>query len=216
MAVLSRGPVGIGDGPNYTNASLVHRTCTADGTLLHPSRSATPIDAMYYNATTQRPIGEIWSTHSAISVAAEGSGTEASDREGGMEGGTEGGKRLPTADATAVWHTVLTVGVSTPYPLLPHELFSGVTRDSAETENVVWPLLSGAPCVPGAVAVSCMKMLTANTPCNISSPPHQDADLGMRGRLCKLCLSLSAFCGRSGDALYLKVIYIDTHCTMAI
>ena len=38
LAVLTTGPVGLGDGPGMTNASLAARTCRADGTLLKPSK----------------------------------------------------------------------------------------------------------------------------------------------------------------------------------
>lgn len=63
VAVLSAGPVGIGDGPNCTNRTLVMATCNEGGRLLHPTRGATPIDAMYTAAGA--PSGQVWATHSA-------------------------------------------------------------------------------------------------------------------------------------------------------
>ena len=47
VATLSSGPVGIGDGPGDTNTSVTTRIAAVDGTLLGPSKPATPIDAMY-------------------------------------------------------------------------------------------------------------------------------------------------------------------------
>lgn len=46
VAALSAGPVGFGDGPGYSDVSVILRTCAADGTLLRPSIPATPIDTM--------------------------------------------------------------------------------------------------------------------------------------------------------------------------
>jgi hypothetical protein len=47
VSALSSGPVGLGDGPNFTNATLVRKLCAADGTLLHLAQPATPIDRMF-------------------------------------------------------------------------------------------------------------------------------------------------------------------------
>lgn len=63
VAVLSAGPIGIGDGPNCTNRTLVMVVCNKRGDLLHPSRAATPIDIMYSPAAA--PSGQVWATHSA-------------------------------------------------------------------------------------------------------------------------------------------------------
>ena len=63
VALLSAGPVGIGDGIGYTNATLVSSLCRTDGVLLSPSYSATPIDATY---GTKPPTGEIWQANSQV------------------------------------------------------------------------------------------------------------------------------------------------------
>lgn len=47
VSALSSGPVGLGDGPGFTNATLVKQLCAADGTLLHLAQPATPIDRMF-------------------------------------------------------------------------------------------------------------------------------------------------------------------------
>ena len=47
LAALSTGPVGIGDGLGFTNATLALAACDAGGALLQPSSPATFIDAQF-------------------------------------------------------------------------------------------------------------------------------------------------------------------------
>ena len=54
-AVLSMGPVGLADKLNTTNSTLAAAACARDGTLLQPSRPATPLDASLDRA---RPLGD--------------------------------------------------------------------------------------------------------------------------------------------------------------
>jgi hypothetical protein len=72
VSVLSAGPVAPGDGVGYSDVALIMRTCTTGGRLLHPSRSATYIDAalighVFKGASTGLPSGEITSTYSLVS-----------------------------------------------------------------------------------------------------------------------------------------------------
>lgn len=67
LAILTQGPLGIGDGLGLTNSTLVSMLCTGDGTLLHPSKPATPLDIMY-SPGLRPPQGEIWQTHSEIAA----------------------------------------------------------------------------------------------------------------------------------------------------
>ena len=46
LALFSTGPVGISDGPGFTDDELIRRTISADGALLQPSRPATLIDSI--------------------------------------------------------------------------------------------------------------------------------------------------------------------------
>ena len=46
LALFSTGPVGISDGPGFTDGELIRRTISADGTLLQPSRPATLVDSL--------------------------------------------------------------------------------------------------------------------------------------------------------------------------
>ena len=50
LAILSRGPVGFGDAVGEFNATLLKRTCTADGVLLQPSETAVQLDSPKYCA----------------------------------------------------------------------------------------------------------------------------------------------------------------------
>ena len=46
LALFSTGPVGISDGPGFTDGELIRRTISADGNLLQPSRPATLVDSL--------------------------------------------------------------------------------------------------------------------------------------------------------------------------
>jgi hypothetical protein len=50
ISALSTGPVGVGDGPNATDASVVMPTCDASGRLLHPDKPLTAVDATFSRA----------------------------------------------------------------------------------------------------------------------------------------------------------------------
>ena len=78
-AVLSTGPVGISDKIGATNATLIMRTCDANGRLLQPSKPLTPSERMYteignagFCSTCRGGLpqtgsdGELWSTYSAV------------------------------------------------------------------------------------------------------------------------------------------------------
>ena len=46
LLVLHAGPVGFSDAVGQTNATLIRRTCNANGTLLKPSKPLTTIDRL--------------------------------------------------------------------------------------------------------------------------------------------------------------------------
>eukprot|EP01084_Bolivina_argentea_P099007 177975_1 len=66
ISILSNGPLGIGDGINMTNKTIINRLITSNGILLHPSISITPIDIMYSSIKSFKPSGEIWISYSII------------------------------------------------------------------------------------------------------------------------------------------------------
>ena len=68
ISTFSAGPVGISDGLDMTNASLIRRSCRDDGVLLKPSKPAVPVDATYIPNRIQS--GYVWNTHSLIDSVA--------------------------------------------------------------------------------------------------------------------------------------------------
>jgi len=61
------GPVGISDRVNFTDHDLVARTCTANGTLLQPSRPLIAIDSSHsVHDVSQAPVGKIYATHTLL------------------------------------------------------------------------------------------------------------------------------------------------------
>jgi hypothetical protein len=130
VATLSAGPVGIGDGPGDTNSSVVARIAAKDGTLLGPSRPATPIDAMYApdwrGGTSHAPHSVLWCTHSQLD---------------GQQ------------DLLPHWYTLLAVDISDdPYPLQLRELWPA---PAAHTQYVVSKLFD-TQCHDGAALSSCL------------------------------------------------------------
>ena len=71
ITTLTAGPVGIADEIGRTNVTLVLQACTVNGTLLQPDKPATPIDAMFSPSAPFRPPGEVWQTHTRISIGAD-------------------------------------------------------------------------------------------------------------------------------------------------
>ena len=71
VAVLSNGPVAVGDAAGRTNATLVRRTCLGNGTLTRPARPALPIEATFLGPGGPRaaPKGEVWHTHATVAGA---------------------------------------------------------------------------------------------------------------------------------------------------
>eukprot|EP01116_Phalansterium_solitarium_P006814 TRINITY_DN1920_c0_g1_i1.p1 TRINITY_DN1920_c0_g1~~TRINITY_DN1920_c0_g1_i1.p1 ORF type:complete len:305 (-),score=14.08 TRINITY_DN1920_c0_g1_i1:192-1106(-) len=66
VSVFSAGPVGISDSIGATDATLIMRTCMADGTLLKPSKAATSFDPYFLTQTWSDSQSHIWNTHSWI------------------------------------------------------------------------------------------------------------------------------------------------------
>lgn len=74
VSILSAGPLAVGDGYGYTNASLLAMTCMSDGTLLKPSWPAVPVDQYHAQKALGRggPQGEVTYTYSALPVTVDG------------------------------------------------------------------------------------------------------------------------------------------------
>ena len=71
ISLLMAWPVGIGDGVNLTNSTLVARLCRNDGILLHTSTSVAPIESMLFddtNLVATNHDGEVWFASSTLSA----------------------------------------------------------------------------------------------------------------------------------------------------
>jgi len=67
VSALSSGPVSFGDGPGFADRSLILKTCTKAGTLLHLSRPATPIDRTFHGALGNGAnSSDVWVGHTAL------------------------------------------------------------------------------------------------------------------------------------------------------
>eukprot|EP01047_Picozoa_sp_COSAG01_P042618 COSAG01_NODE_3731_length_5755_cov_6.626414_5_plen_387_part_00 len=130
VAALASGPVGLGDGPALTNATLAMKLCREDGRLLHPSRPATPIDKMFHLSV--RPTGESTEVWSALSLIPGGH-----DRA-----------------APGKWWMVLAVDLSEEFALEVADL-SGVDATEIEEELIAWQL-QDPRCMDGAPPTSCL------------------------------------------------------------
>ena len=64
IALMTTGPVGISDGLNMTNATLLKRTITANGSLLQPSK---PLTAAESELMQKTPSGHVYTTFSGPS-----------------------------------------------------------------------------------------------------------------------------------------------------
>jgi hypothetical protein len=80
LSALSAGPVGIGDRIGHTDATIVMRTCDADGGLRHVDRPAALVDDCLFGApargerlawatATATRAGEVWTYVVAINVS---------------------------------------------------------------------------------------------------------------------------------------------------
>ena len=155
VAALASGPVGIGDGPGYTDKSVAMKFCSADGTLLHPSVAATPLDKMFHRSL--RPEGataELWSAPSEIPALRAKPGEE-----------TATGPAPPM-----VWWTVLAVDIGQPFPLEVTDLVPPPTpaaaisaKMAADRELIAWRLGDTA-CVDEKDASACVSALSSTSP----------------------------------------------------
>ena len=73
ISLLGNGPLGIGDNINMTNKTIINRLVRKDGLLLHPSKTITPIDAMFKLNTTNTETNQIWQTYTTISSSSNDS-----------------------------------------------------------------------------------------------------------------------------------------------
>lgn len=123
MAAFSTGPVGVGDGPNATDISIVMPTCDAAGRLLQPDRPLLAIDATFARVGQDErgaPNGQCKSTWMS---AADGGAVWASVTElpwGADRSQVNGNDRGVRSQTT---HFVLGINVSRPFVLSRSDLW---------------------------------------------------------------------------------------------
>jgi hypothetical protein len=160
VAALASGPVGIGDGPGFTNRSVAMKFCTADGTLLHPTVAATPVDKMFHSSLRpDGPTAEIWSAVSQI---------PALHTEPVVQSVTPA--PAPPAPSPMTWWTVLAVDIGQSFPLERTDLVPPSTPSATDAaasasdhELIAWRLDDTA-CADGKDASQCVSTLSDTTP----------------------------------------------------
>ena len=63
LSALSTGPVGVGDAIGTTDASVVGRTCRADGVIIRPDVPIAAVDACYREQAVARPVPLVAECH---------------------------------------------------------------------------------------------------------------------------------------------------------
>ena len=141
LAVLSGGPVWIGDGVNATNATLANMTCRADGRLLPLSRPVTPLDRTFIRAkdTVVGESGpEVWLGHVDVGVDLTSSSTRGTRLQGG--GGVGAGAEPDDVDVDVGIHTRASGGS---HGELLFRAYTVVGVDVVQPQNVgisdLWP-----------------------------------------------------------------------------
>jgi len=113
-ACLSKGPFGLGDQLNRTNATVVLAAAQADGRILQPSRTITPIDRSYSGLVP------------ATDGTWRGTGLGGSSQVWVSDSHFAGFNRL--------WFQVLGIGVTAKIPLVATDFYSAA-RDAADAAS---------------------------------------------------------------------------------
>jgi hypothetical protein len=141
IAVFSTGPVGIADGVNATNATLVMSTCDSAGRLLQPDKPFTPIDATFARAgqdSRGAPNGRCKSAW--MSKADNGAIWSSFTQLGGDD----------PATTPAVTHYILAINVSRPWVLRRADLWPPARASSV----IVTRRWNDLGCSNGSLAVA--------------------------------------------------------------
>eukprot|EP00054_Salpingoeca_dolichothecata_P019417 m.120711 g.120711 ORF g.120711 m.120711 type:complete len:761 (+) comp23248_c0_seq1:183-2465(+) len=152
---LTAGPLGFSDGIDYINASRILPATDSNGTLLHPDKPATPIDAMYSPGAPTRPAGEVWQSHTIVMLA-------------GSEGGASSSRNL------TVYH-VFAVDVQPAFELLPHHLYPYIEDDAANDGTWMVTSLRKGSCRDWSRPFAQSIPLQIST--NVPASPAYDHDL---------------------------------------
>jgi hypothetical protein len=155
ISALSTGGLGVSDGLGQGNTSLVMVACGADGTLLQPSRPATPIDATF--AAAGAPAGHVWQAPSFAAGSSAGS------------------------SSSPWWVTVLVIDVASPFALLPGHLTPALVGPYVAAPWARGSAATAAACADGAPASGCLAPFSAAQPLPLltggegsdTSKPHE-------------------------------------------
>ena len=69
---MSRGPVGLSDALGMSNATLLQRTITRDGTLLKPAKPVTAVDSTFRSQGA--PTGQVYASYDSFPSHGDGGG----------------------------------------------------------------------------------------------------------------------------------------------
>lgn len=164
LAVLSTGPVGVGDGPGMSNISLLASTARADGVLLKPDKPATAIDATFVptalkqkavigflpmtqdgDCSVQRPCSPMLiMSHSTIPVVVDGHVTQ------------------------QVWHHAVSIQLGR-FVLQTADMYPTPTADSALVSEFRWTRCGNGTTVSG----TCMENISYSNGYDVSSGPSR-------------------------------------------
>ena len=151
-AVLSRGPVSVGDAVGKTDFAVLAPCCSSDGTILSPSGALIPIDATY---TPGSPVN----------------GLEASSPTNGV------GQVVWTAHSAvsngAVYYVVLAVALPSRYSLRPSELWP----PPAGNESLWTYRWNASECSPGKAVAECLTAMAEDAPLSLTAAADREAPL---------------------------------------
>lgn len=204
-AILSTGPVGIGNYINATNRTLLQRLARSDGTLLRPDRPLIPMDSMWGLLTTPRsPRGmpnncyafnpsahcgaHLWQTTASVGVESAVDAPELT---------TSPTRRLVshTSVDDMRYRTVASLYEGEGLPLHQHLVVSVDQNDSfwlrrgdfypslANASTVLWRRATdgGSPCVNGTDAVETGCVTVANATSGLMDVSTQHATCSQGG-----------------------------------
>jgi hypothetical protein len=162
LTLMSTGPVGLSDGYNMSNAALLKRTITTDGTLLKPTKPVTAVDSEIAGLAKSR----------VESSGHEETMAEVEAVDDGADGGHvwssfSGEKHQPsppilhglTKDAWAVSaYYFLSFMLKQATPIPASDFYPArSTESSPESSPLYWRTFDGGVgCVDGAAASSCV------------------------------------------------------------
>ena len=167
-SVLTMGPLGLADARNATNATLAAAACARDGTLLHPSRPATPLDATFLPS---KPLGAQGSIETAsYGPAANGAATHAA--VAANADADANANVNANAPSPPWWHAIAVSGVGSPgreRSIAPGELWPPVSGAAVWWHGPAPGAGAGGGCAVGAPVAGCLFPFSAAAPARVAA-----------------------------------------------